>query len=359
MSTINMPSWVPDWTRKSPASLPAGFEVLKEPSVPRITSPDGQPLSSTATLGFPLECVLRVTGRRCGTVWTDRRIFGKALVSLKSASGANAGDKRGPYATHSYLKEGRGHWLHNPSRDPGTRYCDERLDFWGQILSLYPSAIPSDDFKADYTTFRADIPPSFGGPCRSCFKWGEMYSLMNQPDRGRPKCCCVSLKLSLGHFNKDELKDFLAKMNQYGMNRRIFGTDHSIGFGPIELEDWDEVWNLEGARVPFILRRVDNHYKFVGACYVQAASRTTDRCSICSYETVRDEITLRPSFVRGQWSSRLLVWASGWEDSARSTPSVLTRSELSRLFDMEDYPSGFKEPLTGALPGRLEEIEIW
>lgn len=349
MSAINMPSWVPDWTRKSPASLPAKFKVLKESSVPRFTSLDRQPLSSTATLNYPLDCVLQVTGQRCGTVWTDRRIFGKALVPSKSAS----------HATHSYSREGGGHWLHNPSQNPGSRCCGERLDFWGQILSLYPSAIPSADFKADYTTFQADIPPSFGGLCRNCFERDKMYWQMIQRAGSRPECCCVFPKSSLRHFDKDELEDFLAKMNQYGMNRRIFGTDHSIGFGPMELKDWDEVWILEGARVPFILRRVDNHYKLVGACYVQAASRTTDRCSVCSYETVRKEITLRPELrARPAVGLPARIRPRPWIDSARSTPLVLTKSKQSRLFNMEDYQPGFKEPLTGALPGRLEEIEI-
>ena len=70
------------------------------------------------------------------------------------------------------------------------------------------------------------------------------------------------------HFDKNELEEFLAKLIQHGTNRKIFGTDHSIGFGPMELEDWDEVWILEGSRVPFILWHMDNYYKLVGACYV-------------------------------------------------------------------------------------------
>ncbi|RYP40557.1 hypothetical protein DL768_010616 [Monosporascus sp. mg162] len=177
-SAINIPSWVPDWTRKSPTSLPAQFKVLKEFSVPRITSLDGQPLSSTATLDYPLECVLQVTGRRCGTVWADRRIFGKATVLSNSASGATADDERDPHASYSYSRESGVHWLHNPSQNPGTQCCDERLDFWRQILSPYHSAIPSNDFKADYTTFRADIPPAFGGFCSNCFERDKVHRQM-------------------------------------------------------------------------------------------------------------------------------------------------------------------------------------
>ena len=169
ISIINMPSWVPDWTRKSPASLPAQFEVPKEPSVLRFTSLDGQPLTSAMTLDYLLECVLRVTGQRCGTVWTDKKIFGQALVPLKSASGANASNKRGLYAIHRYLRNYGGYWLYNPSQNSGTWSCKERIDFWGRIFLLYSSAVLSGDFEADYTTFQADILLAFGGLCSKCF----------------------------------------------------------------------------------------------------------------------------------------------------------------------------------------------
>ncbi|RYP23807.1 hypothetical protein DL765_000884 [Monosporascus sp. GIB2] len=153
-------------------------------------------------------------------------------------------------------------------------------------------------------------------------------------------CCCVSLQPPLGHFDKDKLGEFITKMNQYGMSRRIFGTDHSLGFGPMELEDWDEVWRLEGATVPFILRRVDNHYKLVGACYVHQASQTADRCSLCSNQTVRKEITLRQE-------PRL-------EPRAQPETSTAARER----FMAQRQSSREERPLTLALPALLEEIEI-
>ncbi|RYP44220.1 hypothetical protein DL768_009284 [Monosporascus sp. mg162] len=147
-------------------------------------------------------------------------------------------------------------------------------------------------------------------------------------------CCRVPLNSSLGHFDKDKLEEFITKMNQYGMSRRIFGTDHSLGFGPMELEDWDEVWILEGARVPFILRPVDNHYKLVGACYIHEASHTTDRCSVCSYQTVRKEITLRQE------------------------PHLEHRAQPATRFMAQRQNARQERSFTLALPGRLEEIEI-
>jgi len=387
MSAIIMPSWVPDWTRKSPAPLPAQFEVLKQSPVPRFTYLDGQPLSSTATF-YPLKCVLRVTGQKCSTVWTDRTIFSQAPVPLKSASGANAGDNRGPHATRPYLRNGEGHWLYNPSPNPGTRSCSERLDFWEQILSLYVSPILSNDFKVNCKTFQAGVPPSFGGPCKNCFRLDEVYwQTARRASRQEPKCCCVPTKssprLDNKHFDKDELQDFLAKMSQYGTNRRIFGTDHSIGFGPVELEDWDELWILEGARVPFILRRADNHYKLVGACYVHAARSTTDRCYICSCESDREKITFhpesreRPAAGRREefnWNTHSRTGGEafdsvssqvafdcnrGYFESAKTHP---TESSCQVAFDWNP-----PEPTRGEAFDRsstesncqLEEIEIW
>ncbi|RSL60770.1 hypothetical protein CEP54_006571 [Fusarium duplospermum] len=414
-SALNMPSWVPDWTRKSPAALPPQFKELQDFSTPRITVLDNETLPSTARLGYPLGCVLEVTGRRYGTVWTDRKIFRKALVASDSASRATYSNVSDPHIPSSSSIKSNIHWLLNPSQNPGTRRCNGRLDFWARILSLYHGAIPSGDFEANDTPISADIPPAFGGFCSTCFEmdqwhwqriklamdldvkqaieqatnlamanwdttnwfgehtisqntkdtidkvleqatkdaageaikqvtmnqdwvtWANKMAISKSIDRSIKKainramtitnqavskqsiqlathqhaeavdeaingtielankkvtCCCMSQSPSSGHFDKDELDKFITNMSQYGMGRRIFGTDHSLGLGPMELEDWDEVWTLEGATVPFILRPVGNHYKLVGACYIHRASEIRDRCSICSCETVRAAITL-------------------------------------------------------------------
>ncbi|KAM6508231.1 hypothetical protein FALCPG4_018112 [Fusarium falciforme] len=329
-SALYMPSWVPDWTRKSPNALPPRFKVPQEFSAPRIRALDNQTLHSTARFSYPLGCVLEVTGRRYGTVWTDRKIFGKALVLSGSAGRATDSNKSDPH---------------------------------GRILSLYHGATPSSDFKADDTVFRADIPPAFGGFCSNFFEMDQMHwqrikramkldvnqateqatkqamaswdtanwvseytisqttkdtiekvleqatkdaageairqvtidsnwvtwankmaisksihqsikqaseramTMTNQPfpDRAiqqatdqhaevveeavnrtielankKVTCCCMSQSPSPGHFGKDELDNFITNMRQYGMGRRIFGTDHSLGLGPTELEDWGE-----------------------------------------------------------------------------------------------------------------------
>ncbi|KAF2471045.1 uncharacterized protein BDR25DRAFT_29912 [Lindgomyces ingoldianus] len=55
-----------------------------------------------------------------------------------------------------------------------------------------------------------------------------------------------------------------------GKKRRLFRTQHNyLGTGPRSLREGDEVWVLDGASVPFILRRSPTgNYKLIGEAYV-------------------------------------------------------------------------------------------
>jgi hypothetical protein len=164
-------------------------------------------------------------------------------------------------------------------------------------------------------------------------------------------CCCMSQSPSPGHFDKDELDNFITNMSQYGMGRRIFGTDHSLGLGPTELEDWDEVWTLEGATVPFILRPVDNHYKLVGACYIHQASQTTDRCSICSHQTVRGRVTLPATTQPGTTRPAATQTATGTTTLASA---VRARRSLRRNF----LASASPDPLSSVIAAAQEVLDF-
>ncbi|KAH7131634.1 hypothetical protein B0J13DRAFT_642456 [Dactylonectria estremocensis] len=179
-SAMNMPSWVPDWIRKSPTSLPVQLEVIEGVESPRLLSADGALLFPTAILNYPLSCVLEVTGRRCGTVWTDTRIFGKALTLTSSIEGVNV-DRVGNFvAPISHPRTNGCHWLHKPSKNHGTQGCSSRLDFWRCILSAYSKAKCSSDYTASYADLQADIPPSFGGFCWNCFERDKIYGEMTR-----------------------------------------------------------------------------------------------------------------------------------------------------------------------------------
>jgi len=53
-------------------------------------------------------------------------------------------------------------------------------------------------------------------------------------------------------------------------NRVVFRTSTGyLGFGPSVMEIGDTLCILLGARVPFVLRKVEDHYILIGGCYVQ------------------------------------------------------------------------------------------
>lgn len=61
----------------------------------------------------------------------------------------------------------------------------------------------------------------------------------------------------------------------------LFETVHSVGASP---HSWvkknDTIWAIDGADVPFILRRIDDHHLLVGACYLHRATKSFP-CGCC------------------------------------------------------------------------------
>lgn len=231
-------------------------------------------------------------------------------------------------------------------------------------------AVPSSDTNTSDANFQADIPPAFGGFYSNCFAMDQMHwqrikqttvlgikqvtkqvakramkivsndvpkqvmeQAINQHMRAsneainltiglaNKKVTCRCTSQSPGHLDKDEVEKFLTSMSQYDVNRRIFDTDNSLGLGPMKVEDEDEVWTLEGATIPFILRPVDDHYKLFGACYIHRASEVACWCSICSEETARDQIMLseiKQSAVPGT----SIGTRSSWDALLCSAPAI-------------------------------------
>jgi hypothetical protein len=329
LSQLHMPSWVPDWTRKSQAHLPAQPSMLMDATIPRIRS----------SLEYPRDCILQVSGKRCGTVWTDTRVF------------SNTPTTNDPQRHRSnYI----GHWLHAPSPDSRECQCTERLGFWDQILSAYRAVYPQAGFEYNLDSFQTDIPPSFGGPCKLCLKFCAGYNSNVRHSvslRRKAGCYCKSLDNSVGHYRKSELEDFLGNINRYGVSRRIFGTDHSLGLGPLELQDWDEVWMLEGSRVPLILRKVDDHYRLVGACYVHAFDRKIHRCSACSGETIQQDITSRPMRDPAVQANTTNITHDAMKSSQLYIVSILR--DISQTTFFTQYPVSYQ---ASYLPWK---VEVW
>lgn len=285
-SGITMPSWVPDWTRKSPSSLPAQYRVPEVSSfAPSILSCNGEVLVSSlrdeGRIDYPLDCCLSISGTKVGTVWMDHWIFDKALEDeyQRKHEGNTKNDSWTRYPPR---------WLRNPP--PITRDWPAKLSIWARLLLFYPLAknTAAEDVETGKVQVPACIPPAFGGPCENCLMLDNIFSIggtYNQRAhlhwKGRNVC------------DDNEIENFLTRMFQYGTNRRIFATEHSLGLGPMDAKDRDEVWFLDGATVPFILRKVGDssngslQYRLVGACYVHRLERDSDRCVNCSEDRAR------------------------------------------------------------------------
>jgi hypothetical protein len=74
------------------------------------------------------------------------------------------------------------------------------------------------------------------------------------------------------HHNLEDLMDFAKTAMERGENRWLFATSNSVGFTSYKFEFTDEIWAIDGARVPFILRKIGpKTYRIVGECYLWAA----------------------------------------------------------------------------------------
>ncbi|KAH7079052.1 heterokaryon incompatibility protein-domain-containing protein [Paraphoma chrysanthemicola] len=291
-SDLTMPSWVPDWTSESRVPLPAQFIALRTYRKPQICSigrkglycvSPRRPLPLTGRAVYPLSSILRVLGRRHGTVWGDKLIFSDVP---RPRRGPRIAILSGDDMPEGYAQDHAAHWLLDPVQNAMGSRCERRKDFWNQISTASSESTGDANISNASSRVRADIPPTFGGPCKICFRWGSTY--------GKEKgcCSCTSLGNRAGHFDNKSLNDFIAKIRQYGAGRKIFATDHSLGLGPEDIEDWDEVWELEGAEVAMILRWKNDEFRLVGACYIHRAAKVTDHCVTCAYETTRQSITV-------------------------------------------------------------------
>jgi hypothetical protein len=76
----------------------------------------------------------------------------------------------------------------------------------------------------------------------------------------------------LTDHNLHDLASFIRDGLKWGEGRQIFQTDCTIGFTHGNYREGDQVYVIDGAKAPFILRSVgENQYKIVSDCYLWAA----------------------------------------------------------------------------------------
>lgn len=73
-------------------------------------------------------------------------------------------------------------------------------------------------------------------------------------------------------YRMKDLAKFLKDGMQWGKRRDIFQTTRSIGFASGNYREGDQVFAIDGAKAPFILRNIEeNRYKIVSDCYLWGA----------------------------------------------------------------------------------------
>lgn len=68
-----------------------------------------------------------------------------------------------------------------------------------------------------------------------------------------------------------------------GDGKTMFETERSVGVARADVRVHDDIFALDGADVPFVLRRVGQHYVLAGECFLYRALRDA-LCTCCGYE---------------------------------------------------------------------------
>jgi hypothetical protein len=169
---------------------------------------------------------------------------------------------------------------------PGTSYeldtechhsCIKKLEFFNTLGSYYHTVNADfyDYSGLPYPTVFEDNTPCHCTKCMSrphCFWCKESQLSVNQglPAVG-PGFAAVPRDHILTGYKGDLLSAFINYWEENRTAREIFMTDQSLGVGPRHAQPGDTVWYLQGAKVPFVLRRVGDQYSIVGECYLFGA----------------------------------------------------------------------------------------
>lgn len=78
-------------------------------------------------------------------------------------------------------------------------------------------------------------------------------------------------------------REFSRQADCLGKGKKLFWTNQGIGFAHVETAVGDGVWALDGADVPFILRKIDDHYLLLGECYLYRALQSHP-CICCGWD---------------------------------------------------------------------------
>lgn len=166
----------------------------------------------------------------------------------------------------------------------------------GTILGIWAQLFPHPLFPRNSTPYR-DGQPLDAAFCRALLTapLGTVMGLMamnsapslglhinmgdleNSTRESREKWTTDMVSTFLAHAPNRPQEDeasrlytgFLAGAKWYSNGRRAFRSlEGRLGIGPRAMRAGDELVSLFGGRMPFVVRRMENHHVFVGSCYV-------------------------------------------------------------------------------------------
>lgn len=395
-SKLDMASWVPDWTltglKMLPPVVPKSSSINLTPVV--LSDEDAIPSSRQKKLRvtgrrlgnvWPDETIFRTSPDTEPEPEPEPRALDHTRRQdiYKYPSGLHDTQhhrRRNDFKSLIYLDDQPHHWLFKPSPVIGNRLCVGRQSFWDNLRLLSKKPHETDSQEPRNQTLLLDIPAAFGAFCNNCWRMDSIFwqtlKIANPAFRTvTPKelgfgvrqrnmaCMCLTQNAKrrkviretedlnmmrsrtnsklqplpeCWHYCEEELSSFRQHFREYGHGRRLFGTEYSLGFGPENIEEGDEVWQLDGADVLMVLRsdltKPEGNYKVVGECHLHAAERRYDCCILCD----------------GQMERRPVV--SLWGGSGRKVPGWVFETTAGARKEEENLNSG---------DGSSQVIYIW
>ncbi|KAH7118591.1 heterokaryon incompatibility protein-domain-containing protein [Dactylonectria estremocensis] len=239
-----MPSWVPDWTTMASTVLPPWLGQPKPSSNPLLIDRETQDrLEPMVPLDYPLNCVLRVLGRKLGTVWVIPDILEPPKPTVDSLPMARSNGPADPLDPDGVKPE----FLCMSWKDykPAGGQLSE---FWNRIQRSHDDGNQYRGRARKLLGYLPDIPPAFGGPCSSCFSQATNALAPAKSASGSfgPKislsmpCNCRVRSISSAHYSFSDFWEFTMALKSHSNGKKIFGTEQSLGFGPMRLQHRDE-----------------------------------------------------------------------------------------------------------------------
>lgn len=289
-----MPSWIPQWDIKNGYDpLPAQFDQCELEFMRSVWSttmtqsdilalPQSQELLHEFLSFFPVRHQVKSTSS-----W--RRLFARWLkgmaANLKGPDSAIILESAALYLTQMHASDFH-FTIEHAEQTPDHRSSVKSEETVSTLTSPQPDAWPrlrirahhldtikvvagirSGDRVSYISRFHAEVSDK-PGVCDPCDKHFVATPLCQHTPS-------VASTIS-EEFNRDMSRALVSA-------KTLFYTNRSVGVARARMLPHDSIWALDGADVPFILRKVGDHYTLVAECFLYRALRHT-LCICCGCE---------------------------------------------------------------------------